>query len=158
MRLWTLHPKYLDARGLVALWREALLAQAVLGGQTRGYTRHPQLLRFRSASNPGAAIAFYLQAVHAESARRGYCFDKSKIAPFCPVEPIPVTDGQLAYEWAHLKTKLLGRSPVWLDTLGSAPRLDAHPLFFVVPGAVEVWEFIPPLSRSARSESGASDP
>jgi len=25
MRLWTLHPKYLDARGLVALWREGLL-------------------------------------------------------------------------------------------------------------------------------------
>ncbi|HEU5178767.1 MAG TPA: pyrimidine dimer DNA glycosylase/endonuclease V, partial [Burkholderiales bacterium] len=32
MRLWSLHPKYLDARGLVALWREALLAQAVLRG------------------------------------------------------------------------------------------------------------------------------
>jgi hypothetical protein len=36
MRLWTLHPKYLDARGLVALWREALLAQKVLRGATRG--------------------------------------------------------------------------------------------------------------------------
>jgi hypothetical protein len=29
-RIWSLHPKYLDARGLVALWREGLLAQAVL--------------------------------------------------------------------------------------------------------------------------------
>ncbi len=34
MRLWTLHPKYLDPRGLVALWREALFAQAVLRGWT----------------------------------------------------------------------------------------------------------------------------
>lgn len=43
MRLWSLHPQYLDAKGLVALWREGLLAQAVLAGQTRGYKRHPQL-------------------------------------------------------------------------------------------------------------------
>jgi hypothetical protein len=32
MRLWTLHPQYLDPRGLVALWRVALLAQQVLLG------------------------------------------------------------------------------------------------------------------------------
>lgn len=37
MRLWTLHPKYLDPKGLVALWRETLLAQRVLAGRTRGY-------------------------------------------------------------------------------------------------------------------------
>jgi hypothetical protein len=43
MRLWSVHPKYLDARGLVALWREGLLAQAVLRGRTSGYVRHPQL-------------------------------------------------------------------------------------------------------------------
>jgi len=30
MRLWTIHPKYLDRQGLLALWREALLAQKVL--------------------------------------------------------------------------------------------------------------------------------
>ena len=41
MRLWTLHPQYLDPRGLVALWREALLAQKVLLGRTRGYRAHP---------------------------------------------------------------------------------------------------------------------
>jgi hypothetical protein len=43
MRLWSLHPQYLDPQGLVALWREALLAQAVLRGKTRGYKHHPQL-------------------------------------------------------------------------------------------------------------------
>lgn len=31
-----MHPRYLDAKGLVALWREALLVQAVLRGETRG--------------------------------------------------------------------------------------------------------------------------
>jgi hypothetical protein len=37
MRLWTLHPRYLDSQGLVALWREGLLAQAVLRNRTRGF-------------------------------------------------------------------------------------------------------------------------
>src|SRR5665213_874155 len=56
MRLWTLHPRYLDAQGLVAAWREALLAQKVLEGATRGYTRHPQLIRFQSHPKPLEAI------------------------------------------------------------------------------------------------------
>src|SRR6185369_5312995 len=113
MRLWSLHPKYLDPRGLVALWREALLAQAVLREQTRGYTRHPQLFRFRNSPSPSESIAFYLHAIHNEASLRSYCFDASKIAPHGPVEPIPVTSGQLDFEWTHLKAKLLVRAPAW---------------------------------------------
>ena len=63
MRIWSLHPQYLDARGLVALWREALLAQSVLRGATRGYRQHPQLVRFRRRPSPTGAIAEYLRAV-----------------------------------------------------------------------------------------------
>src|SRR5215471_13078795 len=98
MRIWSLHPKYLDARGLVALWREALLAQAVLKGQTRGYTHHPQLVRFKQTRNPTQAIASYLQAVHDEAAARGYNFDRKRIGRTGIVtgknEGIPVTLGQ----------------------------------------------------------------
>ena len=39
-------------QGLVALWREALLARAVLRGKTRGYRHHPQLHRFRASATP----------------------------------------------------------------------------------------------------------
>jgi len=52
MRLWSLHPKYLDAQGLVALWHEALLAKAVLRNETKGYRNHLQLERFRASSMP----------------------------------------------------------------------------------------------------------
>src|SRR5579862_5032823 len=79
MRLWTLHPKYLDAKGLVALWREALLAQKVLRGKTKGYRHHPQLARFKAHENPVVALAAYLREVHKEAKRRGYAFDGSKI-------------------------------------------------------------------------------
>jgi len=144
MRLWTLHPKYLDARGLVALWREALLAQAVLGGQTCGYTRHPQLLRFRNSPAPLESIASYLQTVHAEATRRGYCFDATKIVAIGGVEPIVVTRGQLAYEWAHLKAKLLVRAPSWLAGLEPSSHLETHPLFRIVPGPVADWEVMQP--------------
>lgn len=140
MRLWTLHPRYLDPRGLVALWREALLAQAVLGGQTRGYTRHPQLIRFRESPSPLAAIASYLHVVQAEATRRGYRFDGAKIAAFGAVEPLVATAGQLAYEGLHLQAKLRLRSPSWPAGLEPPSRLEPHPLFVIVPGPVAEWE------------------
>ncbi|HWQ19849.1 MAG TPA: pyrimidine dimer DNA glycosylase/endonuclease V, partial [Methanotrichaceae archaeon] len=75
--MWSIHPKYLDARGLVALWREGLLAQKVLRGETQGYRYHPQLNRFKEAEDPKAAIAGYLKEVVKEAGRRGYCFDET---------------------------------------------------------------------------------
>lgn len=114
MRLWTLDPQYLDAQSLIALWREALLAQKVLLGQTRGYRNHPQLARFRELHDPVAGIASYLAAVHAEALRRRYLFDASKIVvPRWPGQ-IEATTGQLAYEWTHLCRKLALRDPAWL--------------------------------------------
>lgn len=138
MRLWSLHPRLLDARGLVALWREALLAQAVLAGQTRGYTRHPQLQRFRATDAPRQAIAAYLEAVQVEATRRGYRFDAGKIGVHGEVAAISVTQGQLAYEWQHLQAKLRRRDPVWLASLGAEP--EPHPLFRLVPGPLAEWE------------------
>jgi len=140
VRLWSLHPKYLDAKGLVALWREALLAQAVLKGETRGYTHHPQLIRFRESSSPLEAIASYLQEVQAEATHRGYRFDASKIGPFTSVEKIPVTRGQLEYEWLHLKAKLKVRDPVRLAQLNELSHPNPHPLFRIVAGPVAEWE------------------
>lgn len=142
MRLWSLHPKYLDAKGLVALWREGLLAQAVLAGQTRGYRHHPQLVRFQQTSNPCGYIAAYLEAVQAEAARRGYRFDASKIGPAENPERLSVTTGQLDYEWGHLGHKLQGRSPEWLVQLGPLERPESHPLFQVVSGAIADWEVL----------------
>jgi hypothetical protein len=140
MRLWTVHPKYLDAQGLVAVWREALLARAVLRGRTRGYTRHPQLQRFRQASGPVLAINAYLAAVYEEALRRGYQFDRTKIGRQAVVPRLPATRDQLAYEWTHLRRKLRRRSPAWLRSLGAVRAPDAHPLFRVSPGPVASWE------------------
>ena len=67
MRLWSLHPSYLDSSGLVALWREGLLARKVLSGQTKGYIHHPQLQRFRETPHPLQTLDAYLKAVHDES-------------------------------------------------------------------------------------------
>jgi len=80
MRIWSLHPKYLDAKGLVALWRETILAQKVLEGKTKGYKNHPQLNRFKNTDNPVGAIAVYLKYVAEEADKRGYNFDSNKIS------------------------------------------------------------------------------
>jgi len=140
MRLWSLHPKYLDPRGLVALWREALLAKAVLRGETRGYARHPQLERFTQHSSPRAGINAYLSSVHAEGLRRGYAFDRSKVGPVRKVQFIPVSTGQLACEWQHLQAKLKTRNPTVLAQWSNVATPACHPLFRRQPGPVASWE------------------
>jgi hypothetical protein len=140
MRLWTLHPKYLDAKGLVALWREALLAQKVVRGATRGYKHHPQLLRFAAQKDPPAQLAAYLKAVRNEAVKRDYKFDARKIGRRNSVEPMRETRGQLLYEWRHLKRKLRQRDPKRLRELASVKIPAPHPLFEIIPGGVREWE------------------
>jgi hypothetical protein len=140
MRLWTLHPQYLDSRGLVALWREGLLAQKVLAGATRGYQNHPQLLRFRAHAQPSAAISAYLRAVLREAERRGYHFDESKIGPAPDGLTLDVASGQLEFEWQHLLRKLRVRAPALALQHAAVNAPLVHPLFHVVEGPVAEWE------------------
>ncbi len=140
MRLWTVHPRYLDARGLVAAWREALLARAVIRGRTRGYRRHPQLERWRAQPDPVACLNAYLRGLYAEGRRRGYRFDGSKLGRAVARRRLDETRGQLAYEWTHLLRKLRVRSPALYRRLRTVKRPAAHPLFRIRPGPVRAWE------------------
>ena len=140
VRIWSLHPKYLDAKGLVALWREALLAQAVLRGETRGYKHHPQLLRFRAHASPVGCIGEYLRAVHEESGQRGYRFAAERITVTRASGRLTVTRGQLECEWQHLLDKLRSRDPERLTELSKIKRPIPHPMFRVVRGGVAPWE------------------
>ncbi len=163
VRLWSLHPQYLDPAGLVAVWREGLLAQAVLHELTRGYRNHPQLARFREQRDPRAAIAHYLDGIAEEAERRGYRFDAAKIrrenrsdargagaratrggggrlrdrqAP--PL--LSVTVGQLLFEWAHLEEKVRLRNEAWYRRIANIAVPLPHPAFAVVPGGIAPWE------------------
>jgi len=106
MRLWSINPKYLDSRGLVALWREGLLALEVLKGKTNGYKNHPQLKRFLKTKHPIEVMKNYLWFVYLESLDRGYHFNVEKIGKRNQIEKIFVTTGQLEYEMDHLRRKL----------------------------------------------------
>ncbi len=138
MRLWSVHPKHLDSKGLVALWREGLLARHVLHGTTKGYTMHPQLERFKSATHPHKAIDAYLAGVVHEAIQRGYSFDSTKIDMEATHEPLLVTEGQLAFEREHLVRKLDVRDPARKEALPEI--LTTHPLFTRVPGEIASWE------------------
>jgi Pyrimidine dimer DNA glycosylase len=140
MRLWSIHPRYLDPQGLVALWREALLARAVLRGKTKGYRHHPQLLRFQAHPAPRAAISAYLGAIHDEALRRGYAFDRSKVGARREVRPIAVNRGQLAFEWQHLLRKLRARSPEQYRLVRDVRSPQCHPLVRRRAGPIEAWE------------------
>ena len=159
MRIWSLHPAYLDRQGLVACWRETLLAQAVLLGRTKGYTNHPQLVRFRAQPDPLVAIGAYLQGVLTEASARGYRFDATKITSTGALELMPVTTSQLLLEWEHLDAKLRLRSPEKAEqnllalraqpestaAAPAAPVPAAHPMRRVIPGGIEPWELAEPV-------------
>lgn len=139
MRLWSIHPGQLDHVALVAVWREGLLAKKVLEGNTKGYTSHPQLDRFKAAEDSLTAINSYLHTVANEADRRGYKFDRTKLSTLKPAKAIKVTDGQLAYEWQHLLKKSETRTPNHYAIISdSLPR--PHPLFIVIGGQIEPWE------------------
>ena len=140
MRLWSLDPSYLDAKGLVAVWREGLLALKVLQGRTKGYKGHPQLQRFRAAKDPVAAINRFLKYIYRESVSRGYRFDPGKITMKARCHALPVTAGQLRFELGHLRGKLRQRDPQRYARIRGLRDPVPHPLFVRVPGAVEEWE------------------
>ena len=142
MRIWSIHPRYLDSRGLVALWREGLLAQKVLQGSTKGYTNHPQLVRFRKTGNPAGAIADYLKFVADEAESRGYRFDRGKIAENRFGGKISVTTGQSEYEFTHLLDKLKNRDPELYSRWEKIETIELHPVFEKINGDVEDWEVV----------------
>ncbi len=140
MRLWSLHPKYLDAKGLGALWREGLLALEVLEGNTKGYRNHPQLQRFKEQKDSVASIKWYLWHVYEESLARGYQFNPARIRRRGKCAQIKVTTGQLRFELQHLKRKLAIRDLKRLETLRALRTPIAHPSFDQVAGRKEAWE------------------
>jgi len=142
MRIWSVHPKYLDTKGLVALWRETLLAKHVLEGKTIGYKNHPQLNRFKKEKYPVDAINQYLSEVFNEASNRKFNFDKSKIDWKFRKCEITVTTGQVNYEIEHLLIKLKKRDIVKYKELKSKSRFMRHPIFKLVKGGVEDWEIV----------------
>lgn len=138
MRLWSIHPKYLDCKGLVALWREALLAKKVLEGRTKKYKNHPQLDRFKHM--PISFINSYLLFIWKEAEKRYYKFDKRKIGKALTNRKIEVTEDQLFYEMEHLKRKLMKRDNKQYKALLKIKKPEPNPLFSVRKGPVESWE------------------
>lgn len=140
MRIRSLHPSYLDSKGLVALRRETLLAKHVLEGKTKWYTNHPQLIRFKSQSDPLSAINQYLTIVEHEASQRWYSFDSFKIWPIAQAISIPVTQGQIDYEFQRLSTKLQHRDPKKYSENILTTDIKSHPLFTIIPWEIEVRE------------------
>ena len=143
MRLWSLSPKYLDSKGLVALWREGLLAKKVLEGKTKGYKNHPQLERFKNRSDSLQLINLYLKEVYQEAESRGYNFSNKKLEKVATLGVrVKISQGQLEYEFAHLLTKLRIRDKQKYQELSSVNLIETNSIFERAAGGVEKWEKI----------------
>jgi hypothetical protein len=142
MRLWSIKICWLDSIGLVALWREALLAKAVLKNSTEGYKNHPQLVRFREYHEPLRAINTYLLRINEEADRRGFAFNAGKIDAALVDKSIRmmISQGQLDYELALLKYKLRNRSIEKYKEIANYEKGEPNDLFVSYKGPVEAWE------------------
>ena len=145
LRLWSLHPSYLDSKGLTAVWREGLLAQAVLLGRTIAWKNHSHLIRFKSHEKPIAAIGFYLLKIYEEANNRGYNYNRIKITkPSKNIKLIDVTKGQLLYELTILMERLKTRDSRKYEEIVDLHQREIipkpHPLFALIEGDVEPWE------------------
>ena len=147
MRIWSINLGWLDSIGIVALWRESLLARKVLEGNTKGYTNHPQLYRFKSSENPLACIETYLYYVLEEAKKRGFEFDGGKIRGNIVDKSIkiPVAQGQLDYELKLLKFKLKKRSLEYYAKIASINKGEPNRMFVSHPGKIEDWEKVKAL-------------
>lgn len=150
-RLWSLHPGYLDQKGLGACWKEAKGAQTSLMNPDAGGQQHSALIRFRAHHDPVGAIGAYMRSLWVEAAlRRNYRYNYKLIAqPNPPSEvyetnfAMPVTKGQVQYEAEFLREKINKRDGLPRLYLPSPNTLEAirlHPLFYMVEGDVEDWE------------------
>lgn len=141
MRLWSLSPKYLDCQGLLAVWREGLLAKKVLKGDTKGYKKHPQLDRFRKSGDALVYIDFYLFEIYQEAKNRGYKFSEDKIGNLKILnKKIKVNSGQVDYEFSHLLKKLKARDIKRYREVRGIKKAEVNNLFKVVEGDIEDWE------------------
>ncbi len=145
MRLWSLDFKYLDRKGLLAVWRESLLAKKVLEGKTKGYKNHPQLIRFKNSKNPLKTINLYLYEIYKESIKRGYSFNLSKIKLYFNKNPekfekIPLTKKQLIFEFNHLLKKLEERDIIQYNKIVKTKKINPNNIFYLIKGEIENWE------------------
>lgn len=143
MRLWSLDPKHLDRQGLLALWREGLLAKNVLAGKTKGYRNHPQLERFKETKNPLEYINSYLYSVYQEAKKRGYNFSLDKLEKVqTDLQKITINEDQLLYEFKHLLNKLKIRDVDKYKEILNLKKIKTHELFRKIKGPIEKWERI----------------
>jgi hypothetical protein len=140
VRLWSIHPCYLDPPGLGGLWREALLAQRVVEGRTAAYRHHPQARRVLDQADPWGAIHDYLLGVWEEGRRRGYHYDRSRISEHSGGHLMEVPRGQIEYELALLRYKLAERNRDFLSRLPTFERTLSHPSIRIVEGGIAPWE------------------
>lgn len=156
MRIWSIHPEYLDTKGLVAAWREGLLAKKVLERKTRGYTNHPQLYRFHRSEDCLALITRYLYSLYSEAERRNFNFDLSKIEPpGNPYRKISVNSEQITYEFCLLLFKLQKRDVVKYNEIRETRSIEVNPVFTETAGGIEDWErIIPEITLMMRENKG----
>lgn len=130
MRLWSIHPKYLDKHALIALWREGLLAQKALSGKGLVDEANVQLVRFKKSANPVRAIGSYLSFVASEGAKQGCKLNHERILqPNFEAKFMTTDVAQMELEVEQLKARMKTRNKDKFKLLTDVHKFEANPVF-----------------------------
>lgn len=151
MRIWSIHPSYLDSAGINGCWRESLLAQKILNGHNFSYKNHSQMKRFYSDRESLLAIGTYLYYIYLESVKRNYNYDFNKILYFNNNYKMQVTENQLLYEFNLLQWKLKKRNYKKYLENKNIKEIFPNNIFDVKEGQIESWEKICKINYDNRT-------
>lgn len=130
MSLWSVHPRYLDNKGLISAWNRGLQLQKQLSTEPARNTGNSQLIMFSRQEKPLHAIGSYLSFIASEGCRRGYKFTHEKILyPNFDEELLPIDSEQLRSENQMLQNRLKTRDKNRYQQLSSQSWPETHPLF-----------------------------
>ncbi|OQB09054.1 MAG: hypothetical protein BWY21_00959 [Parcubacteria group bacterium ADurb.Bin216] len=150
MRLWSIHPVYLDDIGLSRCYYEGIGGlKTMLGMQ-----RHPQLNRFKQSKDPVNNLKYYLIHVYTESVFREKDYKHFELLEDLCLKSykpdyIPVSNKQLEFEIRWLVGKMSTErcynshqkiERLMYDYQNKNISSLTHHLFNVVDGEIEDWE------------------
>lgn len=148
MRVWSIHPKYCDTPRLNGMWREGLLAKAVIEGTTPkgGYRKHSQAERLKVHPDPVKLINHILYEVWKVAQERGFKYDIKKLNKRIVDEPLStkleVTRGQIEYEFNFMQHKIGAVDTRYKINTEEVRKngIEVNPCFKIVPGDIMDFE------------------
>lgn len=147
MRVWDIHPGYLNRESLLGEHREVHALFSIIGNNRTGYARHPETMRWRGSM--GALVTRH-DLLAQEMLLRGY----RHLSPGPGVEASPWPDAYIDApheQLVILAGKYRGKDPGRIPLPGNAQQLWAQHKYSVLARDPELYRHIGPEAAHTKT-------